>query len=83
MKKQTREKISAAAEEALSHAPWIHLKDAAVLFGVSFGHAQNLVYQGKFPVPTQMLGRHRIVFKAVIAKYFQDQEKKALQSLGK
>jgi predicted site-specific integrase-resolvase len=58
--------------------PCITLKEAAPLFGMTFLAAQNAVYRGYFPVPTQRRGRHRVVSKKVIKAYLRRQDARAM-----
>jgi predicted site-specific integrase-resolvase len=58
--------------------PCMTLKEAAPLFGMTFLAAQNAVYRGYFPVPTQRRGRHRVVSKKVIKAYLRRQDAKAM-----
>jgi hypothetical protein len=57
----------------------VDLKKVCHLFGMGFGHAQNLVYQNKFPVPTIRRGRYRVINKRVLADYLRHQDEVAWQ----
>jgi predicted site-specific integrase-resolvase len=58
--------------------PYITLKEAAPLFGMTFLAAQNAIYRGYFPVPTQRRGRHRVVSKKVVKAYLRRENAKAM-----
>jgi hypothetical protein len=45
---------------------------------MTFLAAQNAVYRGYFPVPTQRRGRHRVVSKKVMKAYLRRQDAKAM-----
>jgi predicted site-specific integrase-resolvase len=63
--------------------PWVHLKEVAAIMGLKYNSAKNLVYAGKFPMPTYKLGRYQVVDRGVVDAYFDLMHKRGLKELRK
>ena len=61
--------------------PWIDLKDAAPLFGMTFTTLKNQVSLNIFPCPTYKLGRRRVIDRDVLAAFFEKQKADGLRRL--
>lgn len=62
--------------------PWIPLKDAVHLFGVTYETAKNRIYAENFPVPVRREGRLLVIDKAVLERYFEDRRAADLARLS-
>lgn len=65
----------------MTEQPWIDLKEAAPLFGMTFESIKNAVSLDKFPVPTYKLGRRRVIDRDVLAAFFAQQKSEGLADL--
>jgi hypothetical protein len=61
--------------------PWLLLKDAAPMFGMSWDSIKNAVSEGRFPVDTYKLGKNRVIDKDVMNAYFAAQKARGLKTL--
>lgn len=52
--------------------PWVPLKEAAPLFGVTYETAKNRIYAETFPVPVRREGKLLVVDKEVLRRYFDE-----------
>lgn len=61
--------------------PWIDVKDAAELFGMTHQSAKNSISRETFPVPTYKLGKRRVIDRKVLAAYFATKESEGYRTL--
>jgi hypothetical protein len=68
-------------EKEPQQQPWISLKEAAPMFGMSFESVKNLVLADKFFVPTYRLGRQRVIDREVLTAFFEAQKAEGMRRL--
>jgi hypothetical protein len=68
-------------DPAPPNAPWVYLKEVAVLMGIKYNTAKNLIYMDKFPMPVSKIGRFHVVHREVLDTYFDDMRRKGLKAL--
>jgi hypothetical protein len=62
--------------------PWISLRDACKMFGMSFESAKNAILEGRFPVATYKLGKSHVIDRDVMDKYFMDRRQEGMAKLA-
>lgn len=62
--------------------PWIALKEVCDQYGYCYEVAKRKVREGKFPVPTYLVGRTPVIDREVHDAYFRQQREVALLALN-
>ena len=61
--------------------PWMDLKEAARMFGMTVKGVRSAIQAERFPVPTYRLGRRLVVDRQVVERFFAERQAEGFRAL--
>lgn len=65
----------------MTEKPWIDLREAAPLFGMTFESAKNAILAGRFPCPIYRIGRRAVIDRDVLKEFFDKRKAEGLRAM--